>query len=132
VSRGPNRRCLLTNRPMGQLDVFGPEWVTDDGLRPKRVPPGYVAMPVSSASHLAGWANQSEGAKALRADPRWHPLEVYSTSSGSACVVQRGYEEPPRGASFTGLIFDVPSSLSWLGDRLHEESRKRMLKGRKT
>ena len=131
MSRGRWERCQRTGWSLCRLDALGPWWVDDDGLRPDRVPAGLLAMPVSSASALAGYTNQTVGADALRSDDRWHPFEIWVTVSGTGVMIRRGTDRPPARGTFTGLIFDSPSSLGWLGGEMLEAARARMLAGRR-
>jgi hypothetical protein len=94
---------------MSWLDGLGPEWVDDDGLRPDCGPDGLVAMPVSSAGAWSGDTNRSRGVARLRADSRWRPFELWSYD-GRGRLIRRG-EPLPAGATFTGIVFDHPSSL---------------------
>ena len=118
------------NLPMYRLFGFGPDWVDDDGLRADRIPPGLVALTMGSLSALMGYANRTECWLALCDDPRWHPYMLFTTSSLTALLVQRGYDQPPAGAKFSGIILDsvsvllAPRAAARAGWRLDARARR--------
>ena len=84
-------------------------------------------MPVSSAAALAGFSNQSRGASLLGADPRWNPMELWAYEGKGLAIRRAERCSAPRDASFTGVIFDHPSSLGWLGGQIADARRAKSL-----